>query len=369
MSTPKSSSIFDSKPVKFMIAVGGIYTSYIYFGLITERLFREDYSGQNREKGKYEKFTFGFATSLFQNMLSFIIAALVNRLYYKRSKSSMDLKSEVKIASFSFVSVFLASQALAYVSFPIQAIMKSSKIISILIVSLVLGSKQKFAKSQYLCGFLITAGIVLFNVSDNKGGKHGGGDSSTSIIGIIALVISLFCDGLLGVTQNEVKEKCKPSPWDSMESLNKWGGIICLFVALLSGQFMGFIEYVKAHPAVMTDLVLLALLGTLGQIFIFFTIANFSPLILSIITTTRKFFTVLVSIVMYNHPINALQWASIGLVFIGVFIEMLGSKKGHGSSQKTVKIQQTPSQEPIGVTKSVLKTVNKNLVSSQTKAK
>ena len=78
----------------------------------------------------------------------------------------MDLKSEIKIASYSFVSVFLASQALAFVSFPIQAIMKSSKIISILIVSLVLGSKQKFAKSQYLCGFLITAGIVLFNVSD-----------------------------------------------------------------------------------------------------------------------------------------------------------------------------------------------------------
>jgi UDP-galactose transporter B1 len=365
MSTTKgSSSLFDSKPVKFLIAVGGIYTSYIYFGLITERLFREDYSGLNREKGTYQKFTFGFATSLFQNFLSFIIAALVNRIYYKKSKSSMDLKSELKIASFSFVSVFLASQALAYVSFPIQAIMKSSKIISILIVSLVLGSKQKFAKSQYLCGFLITAGIVLFNVSDNKGGKHGSGDSSTSIIGIIALVVSLFCDGLLGVTQNEVKEKCKPSPWDSMESLNKWGGIICLFVALVSGQFLGFIEFVKAHPAVITDLVLLALLGTLGQIFIFYTISNFSPLILSIITTTRKFFTVLVSIVMYNHPINTLQWASIALVFIGVFIEMLGGKKGHGG-HKTPKVEQTPTQEDSTIGKSTLKETSKSMVNSK----
>ena len=114
-----------------------------------------------------------------------------------------------------------------------------------------------------------------------------------------------------------------------MESLNKWCAILCIVVALVSGQVTAFLEFVRVHPAVVRDIVILSLLGTAGQVFIFYTIANFSALLLSIVTTTRKFFTVLFSIVFYNHELNYFQWLSIGLVFLGVFIEMFGGK-GHG---------------------------------------
>jgi len=327
----------NSKPVKLLIAVGGIYTSYIYFGLTMEKLFNTDYSGQDRPKGSYPRFTFGFATTLFQNIFCFILAGLVNRIYYKQSKSKMDLKSELSIATTSFVSVFLAAQSLSYVAFPIQAIMKSSKIISILIVSLILRIKGQHTRSQYICGFLITTGIVIFNLASESGGKHGS-DQGTSIIGLVALLISLFCDGLLGVTQGEVKRKFNPSSWDQMESLNKWAGLICLVVALVSGQAHSFIAFAKENPAVIKDIAIVSILGTLGQVFIFYTIANFSALLLSIVTTTRKFFTVLVSIVYYNHEMSSMQWMSIGLVFLGVFIEMSGGKGHHG---KTVKAEES----------------------------
>jgi drug/metabolite transporter (DMT)-like permease len=165
--------------------------------------------------------------------------------------------------------------------------------------------------------------------------KHKGGDDDTesSWIGIIAILISLFCDGLLGSTQGEIKKKFNPNQWDQMESLNKWAGMICLTVANVSFQMGGFIKFVMDHPAVIKDLVLLAVLGTVGQIFIFYTIANFSPLILSIVTTTRKFFTVLASIVIYHHQMSVFQWLSIGLVFTGVFVEMLSGSKKHGKEE------------------------------------
>jgi len=143
-----------------------------------------------------------------------------------------------------------------------------------------------------------------------------------------------------------------------MELTNKWGMILCFAVALVSNQFMSFIEYVKTYPAVMTDLVLLSFLGTVGQIFIYYTISNFSPLVLSIITTTRKFFTVLFSILIYNHSINSLQWVSIALVFAGVFMEMVGGKKKHGSDPKVQKKAGTPQdiQQSMLKSKSTVKT-------------
>jgi UDP-galactose transporter B1 len=221
----------------------------------------------------------------------------------------------------------MASQALAWVSFPIQAIMKSSKIISILIVSFLLGSKSQHTRSQYFCGFIITTGIVIFNLTEGKSKKA---DSDTSLIGILAILVSLFCDGLLGTTQGEIKKKYNPSQWDQMESLNKWAGLICLTVSIVSFQMGGFVKFIMENPLVIKDLALLAVLGTFGQIFIFYTIANFSPLILSIVTTTRKFFTVIFSIIMYNHSMNLYQWMAIGLVFLGVFVEMLSGSKKHG---------------------------------------
>jgi UDP-galactose transporter B1 len=304
--------------------------------------------GQLTSDGKqaYEKFSFGFAIPLFQNLFCFIVAALVNRLYYKQYKSNMDLKSELLIAVTGFISAYLTSLALSYVSFPIQAIMKSSKIISILAVSLILRVKGQHTKSQYFCGVVITLGIILFNLSQEKGGKSD--DNETSLIGIVAIVISLFCDGLLGVTQGKVKlTKTPPSAWDQMESLNKYSLVICFFIALVSGQFAALIAFVKVHPIVMSDLVLLSVSGTIGQVFIFYTIANFSPLLLSIVTTTRKFFTVLISIFIFNHQMNYLQWISIGLVFLGVFMEMLGgSQKGAKKVEKSDKDAKKVDSEP-----------------------
>jgi len=327
----KAAAVLNLSPVKLAISVGGIYTSYIYFGLIMEKLFNTDYSGQNRPVGTYDRFNFGFATSLFQNLFSFLLAAGVNRFYYKQTESKMDLKSELIIGGCSFGSVFMASQALAYVPFPVQAIMKSSKIISILLVSLLLGFKSQHTKSQYLCGFIITLGIVIFNFTE---GKHKGGNDEINIIGILAILVSLFCDGFLGTTQGEIKKKCNPNQWDQMESLNKWAGLICLTMANLTFQMGGFIKFIIEHPLVIKDLVLLAVLGTFGQIFIFYTIANFSPLILSIITTTRKFFTVLASIVIYHHQVSMIQWMAIGLVFAGVFFEMLSGKPKHDAKNE-----------------------------------
>jgi UDP-galactose transporter B1 len=324
--------VLDNRIVKFIISVGGIYISYIYFGLVMERLFKYDYSGQNRAKGTYEKFSFGFATSIFQNLFSWLVAMLVNRIVYKQSQSKMDLKSELTIAFCNFSSVNLASQSLAFTSFPVQALMKSSKIISILIVSFLIGSNAQHTKSQYFCGFIITTGIVIFNLFQDN--KHSG-DGQTSWIGLVMITGSLFADGLLGTKQGEIKKKSNPSSWDQMESLNKWAGLMCLTMAIVTFQVPGFVKFVTDYPAVITDVVLLALLGTMGQVFIFYTIYAFSPLFLSIVTTTRKFFTVLASIAIYGHVLNLYQWLSIGLVFIGVTIEMLSGdkKKGHGHTE------------------------------------
>lgn len=66
--------------------------------------------------------------------------------------------------------------------------------------------------------------------------------------------------------------------------------------------------------------------STVGQMFILYTVRHFPPLVLSTITTTRKFFTILFSVFFMNNPMMPLQWFGVALVFAGLIFDKLPSK-------------------------------------------
>lgn len=47
------------------------------------------------------------------------------------------------------------------------------------------------------------------------------------------------------------------------------------------------------------------------------TVVSFGPLTCSIVTTTRKFFTILGSVILFGNVITSLQWVGTVLVFLG----------------------------------------------------
>ena len=58
------------------------------------------------------------------------------------------------------------------------------------------------------------------------------------------------------------------------------------------------------------------------------------PLACSVVTTTRKFFTVLFSVLFFGNTLIARQWLGAVLVFSGLFADMLFGK---GAPKKTDK--------------------------------
>lgn len=50
--------------------------------------------------------------------------------------------------------------------------------------------------------------------------------------------------------------------------------------------------------------------------------SNFNSFVTSIITTTRKFFTVLMSVFIFKHDLANMQWVGVGMVFSGLLSEL-----------------------------------------------
>lgn len=313
-----------SSRLHLAIAVGGIYGTFLYFGILQEKLYRTDYGNTG------EKFKFSWTVIFFQALFSWITAKSINTFYYKQKKSSFPRKLQIEIAAFYALSMFGSNQALKFIPYVVQALMKSSKVLSVMLVSKFAGT-ETFSKMQYFSGLLITTGIVIFNLleKDKKNGKH---TQSISIIGLILLLVSLFSDGMTSSKQSEARNKYKPSMFEMMESSNIYAILFAFLYGVGSFELIPAVQYLWNYPECFTDLVILAIMGTIGQCFVYFTIIYFNSFMLSVITTTRKFFTVISSILIFGYEISGFQWMSIILVFIGVGMELFEGK--HGKEEK-----------------------------------
>jgi UDP-galactose transporter B1 len=50
--------------------------------------------------------------------------------------------------------------------------------------------------------------------------------------------------------------------------------------------------------------------------------------VLTTITTTRKFFTIVLSVLMFGHVLNARQWGSVAIVFFGLVMDAYYEEAG-----------------------------------------
>ena len=79
-----------------------------------------------------------------------------------------------------------------------------------------------------------------------------------------------------------------------------------------------------ARSQVLSAILLYSLSSAVGQNFVYFTLTQFNPLVLTTVTTTRKIFSTLFSV--FRNPENSLspmQWGGTSLVFAGLIVKVI----------------------------------------------
>lgn len=136
-------------------------------------------------------------------------------------------------------------------------------------------------------------------------------------------------DGVTGGVQKKLKAETKkvgisPKPYDFMFWTNVFMCLTAVVISGALGEVTTGLSYITANPEIMNKIVKFALCSAAGQSFIFFTIANFDPLVCTTITTTRKIFSVLLSIFLKGHQLSGQGWGGIALACGGILAEMEG---------------------------------------------
>jgi len=309
--------------LKLAIAISGIFFSFSYFAVLQEDVYKKEYGEEKQRFG----FTF---LALFVERGINALVALVGVLALGGSGVKIPHKEIFNSGISQMLAMAASNEALRYVSYPTQVLGKSGKMVPVMAGGILFAGK-KYSISEYAQVVLVTLGVVVFNFGGKS--KKGGSDST---YGLMLILVSLVMDAVTGGLQDKVKIKtkelngavagAKPTMHESMLYTNVSGCLCALVLAALAGQLSDGVAFCLQYPEVMQALVVYSLASAVGQNFIYYTITQFSPLLLTTVTTTRKIFSTLYSV--FRDPSNSLstmQWSGCGLVFVGLFIEV-GSK-------------------------------------------
>jgi UDP-galactose transporter B1 len=236
----------------------------------------------------------------------------------------------------AFTSLALASG----VSFPVVTLAKSGKMVPVMLGSLLLGN-AKYTLREYASVLAIIVGTVIVSLGKKSNGR------GSSLLGIGFIVLSLVCDGLTGGLQKKLKYETgikgvKPKPYDFMFWTNLYMAVTALGVSIFIQELVPGFQYCMNNPQLMEKILKFAACSAVGQSFIFYTISNFDPLVCSTVTTTRKVFSVLLSILLKGHSMSPQGWAGLALASGGVLSELLdkadhSQKKEHPVSKEEKK--------------------------------
>lgn len=236
-------------------------------------------------------------------------------------------------SSLTYILAMISSNmALRWVPYPTQVIGKSAKPIPVMILGVLIGHKR-YSIQRYCFVFTIVAGVVLFMMKESKVGAAMAQEQTVGV-GEILLILSLSMDGLTGAIQDRMRAAHSPTAQHMMLAMNGWSTGMVLIAIIITGELFEFVAFASRYPYVLTQLAALAITGALGQLFIFIMVSSFGPLACSVVTTTRKFFTVLFSVIFFGNTLTSRQWCGAFFVFLGLFAD---AAFGKGSPKKVEK--------------------------------
>ncbi|XP_006822267.1 solute carrier family 35 member B1-like [Saccoglossus kowalevskii] len=309
--------VAEGSRLKLLVCFLGIFVSYFFYGLVQEKVTRGKYG----EGAEAEYFTYTLSLVFSQCIINALVAKAV--IQYVKPSPDTTLNTYYAACSFTYIGAMVGSNwALRYVSYPTQVLGKSCKPIPVMILGVIF-ARKRYNLAKYLCVLLIVIGITLFMYKDNVSSKD---DDHTFGMGEMLLILSLTLDGATGAIQERMRSEHKTAPHPMMFNMNLWSMLYLAVGILLTGEAIPFLGFVSRHPDVIPLMVLFGCTSAIGQIFIFITVSVYGPLMCSIITTTRKFFTILASVIIFVNPLLARQWLGVLMVFAGLGVDSVYGK-------------------------------------------
>ena len=276
------------------------------------------------------------------------IAALV--LVYKRGALApvAPLWAYAAVSLSNVVATTCQYEALRYVSFPVQTLGKCGKMIPVMVWGRLMMGKR-YGNGDYAVAAAVTLGATCFLMGGDtlsaaaKHGKHSAAD--TSIYGLALMGGYLGFDGFTSTFQDKLFKGFAMETYNQMLWVTACSAALSALWLLGDDTMAAALAFVARHPEALRGILALSFSSAIGQLFILHTIREFGALIFATVMTSRQFLSILLSCLLFMHPLSAMQWAGTVTIFSGALAEGAGACAGGASlpaQRSTTKRRPSP---------------------------
>ena len=146
-------------------------------------------------------------------------------------------------------------------------------------------------------------GVSLFILAADPSGKRS--SAATTFSGAIILLGYTAFDSFTSNWQSELFSLYKMSTIQMMFGANLFSCLFTVWSMIEGGNFLAAVGFMMSHPEFAYHATILSLTSATGQLFIFYTIQSFGPVVFTIIMTIRMMLSFMLSCIIYNHPLSA----------------------------------------------------------------
>ena len=231
------------------------------------------------------------------------------------------------IITFLFYSTNLCNNmALSYaVDMPTLLIFRSGSLLANMVVSII-AFRRSYTLSKYISVMMVTVGIIVATLASADLKKNSSDDATFGvwIIGITMLTYALFGSAVMGVFQEKLFAKFGKKSDEVLFFSHLLG--LPAFIFNYRALAQTIVEFNRSTPVSVLGFNLPFLwcciavnvaLQSLGIKCIFYLLSVWSSLAVTMVTTLRKFISLLLSIVLFQNPFTLVHWIGTTLVFTG----------------------------------------------------
>mmetsp|Transcript_7559 Transcript_7559/g.13767 ORF Transcript_7559/g.13767 Transcript_7559/m.13767 type:complete len:328 (-) Transcript_7559:246-1229(-) len=306
----------------------GIIGTLVVYGLLQEKIMQHPYNGQLFTVSAFLVFANRICNSLF---------ALGMALGKGESLINQAPLWKYLIISFSNVGATSCQyEALKYVSFPVQMLGKSFKMMPVMLWGIVISGKR-YDITDWLVATAVTGGVTSFLLTGDIDSPQG----TNSVKGLLLLCLFLALDGLTSTTQEKLFKEHRTSKYNQILYVNLCSAVTSFVALILPGNLMPALAFCAEHPAFIRDASILSASATSSQWFIYSQVKEFGALVFAATMNVRQVVSIIVSYIRYDHAITAMQTLSLMMVFSALFFKSYAafrSSKGPGAEEHKEKV-------------------------------
>ncbi|KAM7289210.1 adenosine 3'-phospho 5'-phosphosulfate transporter 1 [Ixodes scapularis] len=310
----------------------GLQVSYLTWGVLQEKIMTQKYFDVVSSGGEGHR----FRDSQFLVFVNRVLAFALSGAYLLASRQPRHVAPLYKYSFCSFsniMSSWCQYEALKFVSFPTQVLAKASKIIPVMLMGKVV-SRKSYEGYEYVVAVTISLGMALFLLSRDPTNPSAS-QTSTTFSGVVILAGYMVLDSFTSNWQSEMFRSYKMSSAQMMCGVNFFSCLLTLVSLLQQGALLASLRFMVRFPAFFYDCLLLSICSATGQLFVFYTISQFGPVVFVIAMTVRQAVAVLLSCLIYGHSLGGMGVVGVLTIFGAVFAKIYLNQRARRGKQTT----------------------------------